>query len=95
MRSGSLGNQRANGGGPGRHGGKGRQRTGPLRKVIREGVGLHPEYPHSFYELLECGHLQLPVEDLMGPTNAYRRRCRKCKRGAPPDCPVSDGPASV
>ena len=84
-RGGHLSRQRSSGGGPGRSGGKGRQRTGPLRKIVNSGVGVNPEYPHSFYELLECGHLQLPVEDLIGRTNAERRRCRKCKRGAPPD----------
>jgi hypothetical protein len=36
-------------------------------------------------EVLECGHAQHPVHDLIGETNAVRRRCRKCKRGAPPD----------
>lgn len=84
-RSGSLSRQRSQGGGPGRSGGKGRQRTGPLRKIVNSGTGINPAYPLSVYELLECGHLQLPVQDLIGPTNAYRRRCTKCKRGAPPD----------
>jgi hypothetical protein len=36
-------------------------------------------------EVLECGHDQPPVQDLIGETNAVRRRCAKCKRGAPPD----------
>lgn len=36
-------------------------------------------------EVLECGHCQPERHDLIGPTNAVRRRCAKCKRGAPPD----------
>lgn len=30
------------------------------------------------YELLECGHIQLPRSDIYGETNAARRRCRFC-----------------
>jgi hypothetical protein len=37
-------------------------------------------------EVLECGHDQPPVCDLIGETNAVRRRCRKCRDGKPPDC---------
>ena len=32
-------------------------------------------------EVLECGHSQPPVCDLIGETNAVRRRCWRCKRG--------------
>ena len=46
---------------------------GPLRKV----VGWDGEY-----EVLECGHKQRPVQDLAGPTNACRRRCKKCQHCA-------------
>lgn len=90
-RSGHLSKLRSAGGGPGRRGGKGRQRKGPLRKIINSGIGVNPAYPDCFYELLECGHLQLPVEDLIGRTNAERRRCRKCNRGAPVDLPERQG----
>lgn len=34
------------------------------------------------YELLECGHIQLPKSDIYGETNAVRRRCRFCGSGA-------------
>ena len=30
------------------------------------------------FEILECGHRQLPKRDFVGETNAYKRRCRKC-----------------
>jgi len=41
----------------------------PLRKIVgRDGN----------FELLECGHKQLPVKDFMGETNAVRRRCWQC-----------------
>lgn len=62
-------------------------KRGPLRKIIGAGVGIDPTLPLVRYEVLECGHFQLPVQDLMGETRAYRRRCRKCKRGSPPDVP--------
>lgn len=53
---------------------------GPLRRI----VGGSYDGP-TFVEVLECGHTQLPVRDLIGETNAARRRCRKCKRGAAVD----------
>lgn len=31
------------------------------------------------YERLECGHEQRRKEDICGPTNANRRRCRQCR----------------
>lgn len=41
----------------------------PLRKIVeREGMR----------EVLECGHVVRQREDLAGPTNAFRRRCRQC-----------------
>ena len=54
-------------------------RTGPLRKVV------NVEYAGSGrdaipIETLECGHVQHAKRDLMGFTNAYRRRCWQCKR---------------
>lgn len=69
---GSLSNLLARGGGP-------RPRTngarsGPLRKIVSvEYKGQTP------YETLECGHTNMAKRDLMGFTNATRRRCRKCK----------------
>jgi hypothetical protein len=57
---------------------------GPLRKV----VGHKPTAHGSMWEVLECGHWQPPRSDLVGETNAQRRRCGKCKRGLPPDAPV-------
>lgn len=69
--------QRRAGGGPGRTGGKGNQRTGPLRRIVDHVYTA--EWPNLLQELLECGHTQLPVRDLIGETNAVRRRCRQCK----------------
>ena len=56
-------------------------RKGPLRKVVKNidnpaGDRLTP------WELLECGHSQPMVQDMIGPTNAYRRRCRGCHANA-------------
>ena len=54
----------------------------PLRKIIKrtteyEKIGMF-EYPR-YYEYLECGHRIKEKSDFYGPTNAYRRRCRKCR----------------
>lgn len=49
--------------------------AGPLRKIVREFVderGLEREE-------LECGHVLSRKSDIIGPTNAYRRRCRHCR----------------
>jgi hypothetical protein len=54
---------------------------GPLRKILREERNEHG----LLVEILECGHQQFQREDFIGPTNAYRRRCRKCKKGLPPE----------
>ena len=54
--------------------------AGPLRKIVRWVDG------HTFkHQLLECGHTKREGRDIFGPTNADRRRCRKCKAGLPPD----------
>lgn len=48
----------------------------PLRKVVRcftTEAGVERER-------LECGHVINRKQDIYGPTNAYRRRCRKCAR---------------
>lgn len=59
----------------------------PLRRVLgfvsvpvddRPGAARIPE------ELLECGHTELQKEDIYGPTNAARQRCRRCARGTAP-----------
>jgi hypothetical protein len=72
---GTLSRLRARGGGPrprsnGAH-------TGPLRKIVStEYKGDAP------FETLECGHTIMAKRDLMGFTNAARRRCWKCKQEA-------------
>jgi hypothetical protein len=33
-------------------------------------------------ELLACGHAIWPREDMIGPTNAIRRRCPRCPKPA-------------
>lgn len=48
---------------------------GPLRKIVStEYKGCIP------WETLECGHEAMAKRDLMGFTNATRRRCNECKR---------------
>jgi hypothetical protein len=46
----------------------------PLRKIVAE---ENDQYGRVV-EVLECGHKQTQKEDIYGPTNAYKRRCRKC-----------------
>lgn len=57
---------------------------GPLRKIIDvreiEWYGITVTR-----ELLECGHFIPCRKDFVGITNACRRRCDKCKSGAPKD----------
>jgi len=73
-------------------------KKGPLKKILARAV-FPPGFPHSHdlettckipYEVLECGHIQLPVSDIYGETNAYRRRCRACQRKDLPHVDVSD-----
>lgn len=48
----------------------------PLRRIVDTLVtddGLR-------FEVLECGHRQPQRQDMIGPTNAYRRRCRRCAK---------------
>lgn len=61
--------------------------NGPLRKVIERRRIPHPSAPDVIVtrELLECGHLVPVKSDFVGPTNAARRRCGKCKLGHPKD----------
>lgn len=48
----------------------------PLRKI----TGHRRDYRGVLFEVLECGHEQLPVKDIIGETNAYRRRCIRCPK---------------
>lgn len=50
-----------------------------LRRIIEEKVNEHG----SIIEVLECGHEQRPVSDMIGPTTATRRRCKQCPK---PEC---------
>lgn len=50
------------------------KKLGPLRKIVSEGVNEHG----CQTETLECGHTILRKQDIIGYTNAYRRRCRHC-----------------
>jgi hypothetical protein len=53
----------------------------PLRRIVET-----KRYPYSslvHIEVLECGHEQRQKTDIIGPTNAYRRRCRRCPDLAP------------
>lgn len=74
---GHLSNMLAHGKGP-RPRSNGSHR-GPLRRIVAtEYVGDIPR------ETLECGHVQTATRDLMGYTNAVRRRCWRCKaKGGP------------
>jgi len=51
-----------------------RKRIAPLRWIVGE---KNDEYGR-IVEILECGHEQPRKEDIYGPTNALRRRCRRC-----------------
>lgn len=61
------------------------------RSVLRQAVADVGKWSDVRYnesdwrEVLECGHDQMPMSDLIGETNATRRRCRKCKMGKPVD----------
>lgn len=50
----------------------------PLRKTV--GYERHDRYPEVVLEVLECGHRQHPRTDMIGETNAVRRRCQKCAK---------------
>jgi len=59
-----------------------KEKYGPLKKIVREFVtydkGVGGTYTHH-HEELECGHVVSPRIDIYGVTNAYRRRCWKCR----------------
>lgn len=64
----------------------------PLRKIVgiehvpltdihgNEYVNDFGETPQVRKERLECGHLINIKQDIYGETNAYRRRCRDCRK---------------
>ena len=59
-------------------------KTAPLRKVISH-IQIEAGYSEDLcltlyytHELLECFHHQMQKQDIYGPTNATRRRCRDC-----------------
>lgn len=60
----------------------------PLRRIV--GHMPNPDFPSLTVEILECGHWQRPVTDFYGETNAYKRRCKKCGKGLPPDLQIED-----
>lgn len=72
---GSLSKLFAKGGGP-RPRSNGSQ-SGPLRRIVE--ITYQGDVP---WERLECGHEAPAKQDLMGYTNAARRRCWRCKREA-------------
>lgn len=51
----------------------------PLRKIVEHAYGdVDGSFPNVLFEVLECGHRQLPRSDFVGETNVERRRCRQC-----------------
>ena len=62
-------------------------RAYPLRKVLgRVEVPVETaSHVVLIEELYECGHTRLPKQDIIGETNAVRRRCRDCALGKAPD----------
>ena len=64
-----------------RNGGKAAKKTNqyPLRKVVGvESIDVTGNANYVRKERLECGHLVHPRSDMIGETNAYRRRCYHC-----------------
>jgi hypothetical protein len=55
-----------------------RKATGPLRAIVKSEPRWVTPNVCWRYETLECGHEQRQKEDIYGPTNAYKRRCRRC-----------------
>lgn len=53
-----------------------RKPLAPLRKIVGE---FTDEKTGARREKLECGHVVNQKQDIYGPTNAYRRRCRHCR----------------
>lgn len=46
----------------------------PLQKIVGQRRNEHG----VVLDVLECGHEQHERQDIIGPTNATRRRCQKC-----------------
>lgn len=64
---------------------RGETNRAPLRKIVdrvskRVADGLDGGGVYMTYEVLECGHEQLPRQDFVGVVEATRRRCRKCEK---------------
>lgn len=55
---------------------KARRNTAPLRKIVSTRMDWTTR---RLIEVYECGHERPQPTDIYGPTNAYRRRCRRCK----------------
>ena len=59
--------------------------TDPLRKVVKEGIVDAGYWTGEFTgvdvdaEELECGHIVRVRQDIIGRTNAFKRRCRYCR----------------
>jgi hypothetical protein len=75
---------------------------GPLRRIVdfrSLPLGTGTRGPivgaRCGHEVLECGHVRLPREDMIGPTNAVRRRCRACADGEPPHVEIEPGRGAV
>lgn len=73
-----------------------KESKGPLKKVlgifslpIGIGTGIVSD-AHTGHEVLECGHVMLPKEDIYGVYYAQKRRCRHCRDHKPPHIDVED-----
>lgn len=63
-----------------------RDMRNPLRKVERQVMyDVLGNGTPIVQDLLECGHLLPPAEDIYGVRWPARRRCCKCRLGMPPD----------
>ncbi len=71
---GSLSTMIRNGHGPRRSSGN-RKEGGPYRRVVS--VAYSAGGPMETYE---CGHIAMAKRDLIGFTNAARRRCWECRK---------------
>lgn len=71
---GTLSQLRARGRGPRPH--SNGSDGGPLRRVVESGHNTAGQRIETY----ECGHVCEAKRDLMGYTNAVRRRCWQCKK---------------
>jgi len=67
--------------------GRRRVNKDPLRKIVAD---RYEPATDRVVEILECGHEVRRREDVIGETNAYRRRCRKCRKDNEGQGPVSE-----